>query len=396
MPSPRPSDNLSPQQAAARRRLSRDWLMAAALAIIALFGMMLILSSQWVMAAVGRWAIIAGLAIFYELRIFKQILGLMHRPGEDTLTTGFDAAVWLTLVSGLSYALLAGFLMVTPPAAGWLRWIPSALALAGLLAAAISETVVARKAGRTVGGEHLAREFRALGTLVIIAVAIHYGKLDPWFLAIGVMDYLLLFTGSWLVRRGKSVHPAPASPWLRHFRNLFLIASGVALHPAVGRDFALPLGFLFGLPYFFLALRDWFILTGLLDPEQNQYRQIAAAINRALTGWLALSIRLLGAMAAATVAADMLFHFDLYAKAFSDALYAGGVALMLFVALPFLFLGIRARWFALLGFIALSLILLVMGRNPVIFAGLLLLGLTLILGAGDLAIEKESPNPSSH
>jgi hypothetical protein len=355
-------------------------------AIIVLFLMARLLSSQWVMAAVGRWAIIAGLAIFYELRIFKKILPLM-RPPEEQPVSGVGLAVKLTFLSGLSYALLAGFLLVTPPEKA-LMWLPAGLAGLALAADGAAGLVFRRHEQETVGGGHLAREFRALGILLLTVLAIHYSKLPLWMLLIGVMDYLHLFTSSWLGRRGKSIRRPPAQP-RRFLQGLYMIAVGVSFWPAISPRYAAVTCLLFGLPYFLIALRDWFILAGILDPDQSHYHQAASAMNRALTGWLALSIRLLAAMAAATVAADMLVRLDVYAKAFSEALYAGAVALMLLAALPFLFLGVRTRLFALIAFIALSIVLLIMGPNTVIFIGILLLGLTLILGAGNLAIERE-------
>jgi hypothetical protein len=201
MPSSPPSDIPPARQIAARQRLTRDWLIAAAVAIIVLFLMARLLSSQWVMAAVGRWAIIAGLAIFYELRIFKKILPLMRPPEEQPQASGVGLAVKLTFLSGLSYALLAGFLLVTPPAEGWLPWMPPMLGLAGLLAAIISDAVTEKGGSATAGGEHLAREFRALGALVITAVAI------------GVLDWYVI----------------PAMGFSTTMRNL-----GVAVEPALG------------------------------------------------------------------------------------------------------------------------------------------------------------------
>jgi len=382
------SDDLSARQAAAQKRLSRDWLVTAAMALVALLAMAQLLLAQWVQATVGRWAIIAGLAIFYELRIFKQMLPLMHRPGEKTLQMGIGLTTKLTLLSGLGYALLAGFLLVTQPE-GLLGWLPPALALAALLADALGGTLARKRRNETIGGQHLAQEFRALGSLVLTVMAIHYGRLDSWFLLIGVMNYLHLFTISWLGRKKKPIGRPPER--LRYFlRSLYLAALAIILLPPVSSEFAVLLGVLFGVPYFLLALRDWFILTGLLDPKQSQYQQIADAVTQALTGWLALTIRLLAAMAATTVAADMIFHFDLYTKAFGETLIPGAVTLALLVALPFLFLGIKARLAALAGFIALSAIILVVGWNPVIFVGLILLGLTIILGQGKMAVEKEA------
>jgi len=381
------SSDSVPDQRAPRKRLTRDWLIAAGVALLAMFGMAQLLLGQWVGEAVGRWAIITGLAIFYELRIFKQILPLMHAPGEKTLRAGVGPGVMLTLLSGLGYALMAGFLLVTQPA-GWLGWLPAILAIIALAGDALDGPVTRRTASETVGGGHLAREFRALGTLIFTALAIHYGKLNSWLLIIGIMDYLLLFTLSWMGRRDKQLHLPPDQP--RHFlQGIYLVAVSITLWPIIPAGYATILGLVFGLPYFIIALRDWFILAGLLDPDQSQYRQIGDAIARALTGWLALAIRLLGAMATATVAADIIFHFDMYAEAFPDALWAGAVALVLLVTLPFLLIGVRARLFALLAFIALSLILLIMGQNTVIFIALLLLGLTIILGQGKIAVEKD-------
>ncbi len=371
----------------ARKRLNRDWLIAAAVAVIVLLGMAQWLLLRWVPETVGRWAVVSGLAIFYELRIFKQVLPLMHRSGHENFSAGIGVGVMLTLFSGLCYALLAGFLLVTFPE-GMLGWLPALLATVAIIVDALNGPAARRLNQATAGGAHLAREFRALGTLILTALAIHYGRLDPWFLLIGVMNYLQLFTISWLGRKGKSLHRPPER--LQHFLNgLYLVAVSVALWPLSSGSFAVLLGLLFGLPYFLVALRDWFILAGLLDPEQSQYRQLAAAINQALTGWLALSIRLLAAMATATVLADIIFHFDVYTTAFSSDLAAGGLALMLLVALPFLFLGVRARLAALAGFIVFAVILLVIGWNIVIFVGLILLGLTIILGRGQMAIEKD-------
>ena len=378
------SETLSVQ---ARKRLNRDWLIAAAVAVIVLLGMAQWLLLRWVPETVGRWAVVSGLAIFYELRIFKQVLPLMHRSGHENSSAGIGIGVMLTLFSGLCYALLAGFLLVTFPE-GMLGWLPALLATVAIIVDALNGPVVRRRNQATVGGGHLAREFRALGTLILTALDIHYGRLAPWFLLIGVMNYLQLFTIGWLGRKGKLLHRPPER--LQHFLNgLYLIAVSVALWPLSSGSFAVLLGLLFGLPYFLVALRDWFILAGLLDPEQSQYRQLAAAINQALTGWLALSIRLLAAMATATVLADIIFHFDVYTAAFSSDLAAGGLALMLLVALPFLFLGVRARLAALAGFIVFAVILLGIGWNIVIFVGLILLGLTIILGRGQMAIEKD-------
>lgn len=386
--------DISAQRAVAQKNLSRTWLIAVVIATMTLAGVAQLLSWQWAPDAVGRWAIIAGLAVFYELRIFKQIIPLMHRSGETTLLTHVGPGMALTLLAGLSYALLAGFLMVTPPA-GWLGWLPAGLITVAVLADTVDGPISRQRNEMTVGGRHLSREFRALGTLVATAVAIHYGKLDSWFLIIGIMDYLALFSMSWLARKNKPLH-APPPPRQRHLLQvLYLAALSVALWPVVTWAYAMTLSILFGLPYFLIAIRDWFILTGLLNPDQSHYQQVARAVHRALTGWLALAIRLIAAMAAITLLADMLFHFDVYAAAFGGALTPGLLLGLLVVATPFLLLGVRARIAAFFSIVVFSGVMLVLGQSAPVLIGLITSGLTLILGQGGMAIEKETSSSPS-
>jgi hypothetical protein len=372
------------QRAKARQRLNRDWLIAAALAIISLFLGAKLLLTQWRQEPLGRWAILTGLAIFYQLRIFKQVLPLMHLPGTKTLRMGIDLPVRLVWLSGLGYALLAGFLMVTQPENA-LGWLPAGLAALALIAAVLAEAQARGHKSLPVGGQHMLLEFRALGTLVLTALAIHYARLESWLLIIGLMPYLHLFSISWLGRKQKILHPPPAQPQ-QFLQTLYLAALSISLWPVAPHAFSVLLSFLFGLPYFLVSLRDWFILTGLLDPKQSQYQQVVDALTAALTGWLALSFRLLGAMASATVAADILLHrsdYNVFALSAMPLVLVG----VLLVSTLLLLMAVWPRAAALLAFIALTIISWVMGGRMVIFAGLAFLGATMMLGPGHLRRE---------
>jgi len=357
--------------------------------VAALFLLALVLSTQWVMVAVSRWGLVAGLALFYELRILKKILPWYAVKGQEERIE-LQPCDKILILSGLFHALLAGFLMVTSPQ-GWLSWIPALVAFAGLVAMLTSHILADKHSAISVGYEILAGEFRALGALALTAILVHYGKLDTWFILIGAMEYLLLFTRGWLHRKGKS-QQQELSPQLRlRLLYLYLAILNILLLP-VGQSNALSLVVLiFGLLYFMAALRDWFILAGMLDPKQSQIQQIANAIKQALTGWVALSIRLLAAMAVATVTADMVFHFDMYAQSLRSDIFAGMIVLALLTSLPFLLFGIQSRWFALLSFGAFMSILLTMGQNTVIIVGLILSGLTIILGQGNYSSTSSNP-----
>lgn len=360
--------------------LQRQWTMTAGVFLIALAGMFVLLLQQWQAAQLLGWLLIAGLALFYELRIFKQALPYVPLDGDG----GMGRGVMAVLAAGLGYGLLAGMLML-PQMEGWWGWIPGGLALAAMIAEELAATWF--RHGISRGARHVRREFRALGLLVVTAMAVHYNRFDPWFLAIGLMDYLLLFTASWRARKGReipAITPSQPRSWLQM---LYLVTAGVALLPFSTREVMLVLGVLYGVPYFLLALRDWFILAGLLHPDQGIYSQVSAAVRRAIDGWLALTVRLFAGVLSATLLADMLFHFDVYVARFGAAWKPGALALLLLVTLPFLFLGIRVRWAALAALVAFAGVIIIMGWNPVVFAGLFLTGASLLLGQGRVALE---------
>ena len=373
-------DMSSPPNPMLTPALKRLWTITAGGFLAALAGMFILLLQQWQAPQLLGWLLIAGLALFYELRIFKQALPVVPTDDGKVVSRGVVAV----LAAGLGYGLLAGMLML-PRMEGWWGWVPGGLALAAMIAEELAATWF--RSGISRGARHIRREFRALGLLVVTAMAVHYNRFDPWFLAIGLMDYLILFTASWRARKGREI-PAitPSQPryWLQM---LYLVTAGVALLPFSTREVMLVLGVLYGMPYVLLALRDWFILAGLLHPDQGIYSQVSAAVRRAIDGWLALTVRLFAGVLSATLLADMLFHFDVYVARFGAAWKPGALALLLLVALPFLFLGIRVRWAALAALVAFAGVIIIMGWNPVVFAGLFLTGAALLLGQGRIALE---------
>ncbi len=380
---PQDPHDLLAQRAAARQRLNRAWLLSLGLAAGAWIATFQLLRQQWPQSELGGWLLISALALFYEWRIFKQALPLWHAQDEATLRASLDPDARLTLVAGVGYALVAGMLLL-PARSGPLDFLFPGLGLLALLADALAQTWRQRHPA-TVGSGYLAQEFRALGTLALTAAAIHAGKLDPWFLAMGIMPYLLLFTQSWLSRRQEPIPPLPDRRLRTHFQYGYMAATAVYLLPWVNQDFARPTSLLFGLPFFLIALRDWFILTGMLDPNQSQYRQIATGLHNAVTGWLALTVRLFAGVVSITLLADMVFQFDVYVQGFGGPWLPGMGVLLLLVTLPFLLLGVKTRVAALLALVPLTAILLVMGWHPVPMIGWLLLGLTALMGPGRYA-----------
>jgi len=245
---------------AARKRLNRAWFAFLTAEILAMLVTFKLLRGQWQAGQLKGWFLVTVLALFYELRIFKQAIPLMHLPGTDQLADHIDLSAGLTLAAGLGYGLLAGLLMVPQPA-GVLGWLATGLALAALFADAWAERRF-REGETLVGGMYLSREFRAMGALVITVVAIHYGKLPSWFLAVGFMEYLILFTLSWLGRKGETP-PIVDSRLRTAFLFAYLAWVSLGMAPVIDSEIAQPLGIAFGAGYGLIALRDWLILSGM-------------------------------------------------------------------------------------------------------------------------------------
>ncbi|HID33039.1 MAG TPA: hypothetical protein EYP25_00445 [Anaerolineae bacterium] len=257
---PRPdSDALAAQRAQARKRLNRAWFAFLMAGVASMAAMFWALQSQWESDQLKGWFLVTALALFYELRIFKQALPLMRLPDEEALADRIDGGVALTLAAGLGYALLAGLLMVPQPA-GALGWLATALTLAALFADAWAEKRV-REGDALVGGGHLAREFRALGALVITVVGIHYGKLPSWLLAVGFMEYLILFTASWMARQGAKVSAVGIRTRTIFLLN-YLAVAGASMAPIFHPDVAAVISVMTGAVYGLMALRDWLKLSG--------------------------------------------------------------------------------------------------------------------------------------
>jgi CDP-diacylglycerol--glycerol-3-phosphate 3-phosphatidyltransferase len=123
-------------------------------------------------------------------------------------------------------------------------------------------------------------EFDGLGTLVVALLAISFGQLPWWYLALGLARYLFIF-GLWLRQRlGRPIHEMIPSTHRRVFAGFQMGFLSVVLWPILPRPMALITGTLYGAATGLSFLRDWLVVSGAVDPESSTYRRAQSALYR--------------------------------------------------------------------------------------------------------------------
>ena len=278
--------------------LRRTWLLIAALWLVVWLAFYGLLRGAWPLA--GRWLILSGLVLAYELWMLWRHLPANHRPGEGALLPSLGPGNTLSLLRGLCIGLLAGFLFGP--------WPPGALAWVIVLLYTITDVAdfldgyVARRADHvTELGSVLDIEFDGLGTLVVILLAVSFGQLPPWYLLLGLARYLFL-AGLWLRRRlGRPIANMPPSAHRRVFAGFQMGFLSVVLWPIVPQSMATIAGSLFAAATGLGFLRDWLVASGALDPAASGYRRVQGMLYRLFAIWLPPLWRLLLVMALANM-----------------------------------------------------------------------------------------------
>lgn len=233
----------------------------------------------------GRWLILSGVTLAYGLWVLWRNLPANHRLGESELLPTIGPGNALTLARGLCVGLLAGFLFGPWPP-GALAWVIVLLYTAADVADYFDGYLARRANHVTRLGGALDIEFDSLGTLVVILLAISFGQLPPWYLALGLARYLFTF-GLWLRHRlGRPIHEMTPSIHRRIFAGFQMGFLSVVLWPILPRPMAVIAGAVFGAATGASFLRDWLVVSGALDPAGAAYRRARSALFRLFAVWL--------------------------------------------------------------------------------------------------------------
>jgi CDP-diacylglycerol--glycerol-3-phosphate 3-phosphatidyltransferase len=268
----------------------RWWLMASLYAPLLLLGYQL-LRTEWHLAYAWRWAVMAAGVLAYELWLLWRGLKDNRLQGRSTLLPTLGAGNVLTLLRGLALGLLAGFLF-SPWPPGRLAWMPALLYTLAIIADYLDGYLARITHRATVLGESLDIEFDALGMLIAISLAVHYDQLPWWYLLLGLSRYLFLLGIWWRKRQGKPVYDLPPSAQRRIVAGFQMCFMSVILWPIVNPPLTTLAGLIFAIPFVASFVRDWFVVSGRIDPTSPAYLEIRQKIAFVTTRWLALLLRI--------------------------------------------------------------------------------------------------------
>jgi len=243
----------------------------------------------------GAAALWGGLALtvwLYQGVFVWNRLGRNHRRDETTLLADFGPGTSLTFLRGWLLACLAGFLLILRPA-GDLGWLPAVTYVLADVADYLDGYLARISNHSTLLGEALDIEFDALGLLIAVALAIHYSVLPVWYLPVGLARYAFLF-GLWLRERTRRpIFPLPPSDARRPLAGLQMGMLSVVLVPILRPPVTSLAGLVFGIPLLAGFARDWFVVSGVIDPASEGYQELRRVLKRILLRWLPVPLRLI-------------------------------------------------------------------------------------------------------
>jgi CDP-diacylglycerol--glycerol-3-phosphate 3-phosphatidyltransferase len=278
-------------QGASLVSLRRRWWMSALLSALLLWLGYYLLRVEWHPSFAWRWVIVAAGVLAYELGFLWWGLKDNHRRGESTLLPTLGAGNYLTLLRGLALGSLAGFLF-SPWPSGRLAWSPALLYTLAILADYLDGYLARITHHATLLGEALDIEFDALGMLIATSLAVHYHQLPWWYLLIGLSRYLFLFGIWWRKRQGKPVYDLPPSIHRRIVAGFQMGFASVMLWPLIYPPATTLAGVVFAIPFTASFTRDWFVVSGRLDPTSHSYLEARRKIAVVLTRWLPVLLRM--------------------------------------------------------------------------------------------------------
>jgi CDP-diacylglycerol--glycerol-3-phosphate 3-phosphatidyltransferase len=211
-------------------------------------------------------AVVAGLCLATLLLYVSHTLA-PSRVLREVPVRPLGLANSLTLVRGMLYAVVAGFVVV-PPGTN-LVWVP-ALAYGGGVALDKLDGVVARTVGRTTElGKRLDMAFDTFGFVVAPLVAVLWGQLPVWYLSLSATRYLYRGGLAWRQRRGRPLSDPPDSDLGRYIAGVQMVFLTAALTPAVPTEAVWTVA-----PFVLLAslsvfARDFLVVTGRLAGQNS-------------------------------------------------------------------------------------------------------------------------------
>jgi CDP-diacylglycerol--glycerol-3-phosphate 3-phosphatidyltransferase len=295
-------------------KLKRGWLWLAVGWGTAVSLFYFWLRQVWQIESANRWLALTLPPLLYCLWVVGRHLDENRRSGETAASTDppalgssgqavlptFGWGNQMTLLRGLAISMVAGFLF-SPWPTGWLAWLPMLLYTAADIADYLDGYLARITNHATKLGERLDMEYDGLGMVIVSLLAVWYGQLPWWYLVLGLARYLFVFGLWWRARHGLPSRELPHSVHRRVFAGFQMGFMSSVLWPIMPPEFATIAGTLFAIPTALGFLRDWFMVTGQLDPQAARYQQWQQRLYQFSTYWFPPVLRLALASCVATL-----------------------------------------------------------------------------------------------
>ncbi len=371
----------APEQPPPLTSLRLRWAITALVGALLLWGGYRLFAVQWQPGYAARWLALASMAMAYLLWVLWRSLEHNHRHGETRLLSGYGAGNSMTILRGALIAGLTGFLFLPWPP-GWMAWIPGALYTAAALADFL-DGYLARITDRTTRmGEILDLSFDGLGVLVASVLAVQYGQVPLWYLAVALARYIFM-GATWLRRRqGLPVHELPPSVRRRTFAGIQMGFLFFILMPVFSPPGTHIAALVFAAPFLAGFMIDWQYTCGRLQRQSPRREAGQLALKWLPVGLRAAAVILLVGQITGGLLRNPGQVPDI-ATPVTFAFMLAQAAVMIMLAL-----GVSSRFTAILGLSLLGIQQMTVSLSPVQVMLVILYTAILYLGSGAFSLWK--------
>ena len=244
--------------------LQKRWILFALVSAAVLLGGYYFLSRNWSATYALRWAVFTAAILLYQAWLLWNNLKENHRLGEELLLPGLGLGNSFTLLRGVMFAALTGFLF-SPRPQGMLVWIPAGLYTAGALMDYLDGFTARATNQVTKLGEILDMSLDGWGVLVASTLAVQYAQAPAWYLLVGWARYLFL-VGLWLrARLHWPIYELTPNVRRRSFAGLQMGFGFVILWPVFTPPGTYHAAAIFSLPFLAGFLWDWLLVSGTIS-----------------------------------------------------------------------------------------------------------------------------------
>ena len=241
------SGDVPTSQFAPMNRLLKLWRRFLVVCLLALAGGFALFWYSWSLEAALRWIWAPALSAAYLSMVLLRNFSANHRLGEDQILASLGWGNLLTLTRGLFVGAMAGLIFLPQPQDWWI-WLPGTLYVLSDLTDFFDGYIARRTNHATLLGEILDMSFDGLGILVASLLAVRYGQVPPWYLAVAFARPLFV-VGIWLRKKlGLPIFDLPPSMTRRIFAGMQMGFLAVILLPIFSPPAAHIAALFFGLP----------------------------------------------------------------------------------------------------------------------------------------------------